>query len=121
MIRTSFPETLNARELYDLTQSPKCESISDHYGEVITISQYAIADEDGVDEKGNPATITKVAIRTEDGVVMATNSKPFVRDFENILGCLAQAGVHAAPHSISIDQRKARKSGRNFSGCTWID
>jgi hypothetical protein len=117
MIKYSFPATLSARELYDLTNSPEITKMYDHYGENVEIAQYAVVE----DEDANGEIHTKVAIRAIDGTLMATNSAPLVRDFENILNCLAQSGGKiSVPHIISIDRRTARKSGRNFSGCTWL-
>lgn len=104
-------EGLTSADLYALTKGNDVRKMADFEGEVLDIQKFVLyADED---VNGNPMTV--LAVETVDGVMIATNSKTFVRNFSDILA-IYDAGNEEIPTRFKVGSGKS-KSNRKYLTC----
>lgn len=110
----SYPENLNAKEVYDMIKSPAIQKLSDAVGQVMGVTAYVLRE-----EANSNGEIQKVLnIRDERGVVYGTSSKPFIREFENV--CDIVKGDMSQLNHIEVISGKS-KAGRTFITMVWVD
>lgn len=111
----NYPETLTAKEAYDMTESVGIQKLSTAAGQILEPVAYVLR------EDTNPKTgevIEIASIKDADGTVYATNSKTFVREFKKVLDC-----VHddfSQVHHIEII-RGTSKHDRPYITMRWVD
>ena len=117
-INKIFPETLNIKERYALTKSPKIQRMSDIVGSVISVKAYAVYTDE--DKEGKSRVI--LSIMDQDGDVYATNSVSFAREFADIVSMCEQCdGLDLAEALSSIEiMSGTSKSGRTYLTCAMV-
>ena len=117
-INKIFPETLNIKERYALTKSPKIQRMSNIVGAVLSVKAYALyidSDKDGIDRQ-------ILSIMDHDGDVYATNSGSFIREFMDIVSMCEQCeGLDLAEALSSIEiMSGTSKAGRTYITCAMV-
>ena len=103
------------KDLYDLTKSPSIKKMTSIKGECRSISCAVIYED--VKHDGEIQKI--LSFRCLDtGDIFATNSRTFIRDFEDARDMLAEFGEEI--HTIKIDSGTSR-AGRTFISCVYVD
>lgn len=74
-------EIIEGKEMYFMTVSANAQKVSDHQGEKVDVTAWAVYEQEN--SKGEPVTL--VAFKAADGTVYRTNSATFRRSFENIM------------------------------------
>lgn len=113
-ILAKYPETLNIKDLYDLTQNPTTKRMQDCKGQQIEIAAFAKYEEENSDGE----IVTILAIKTNDGDVVATNSATFIRAFEDIVDLCND--FEAYPKIVEV-AGGTTKAGRPYITCVYID
>lgn len=107
-ILKQYPETMDAKEKYDLLRSPKMDKISNAKGQVLEVASYVLRAD--LDKDGNAVEV--LSIKTTDGDLYATNSSTFIREFEAILECTEPVFCIDVIDGVS-------KSNRHYTTCAW--
>ncbi len=105
-------EKFTMKELYDLTQSPAIDKMSNHKDETVSIGSYLIYEKGDTE---NPQTVA--VIQTNEGETFASNSPTFITAFRDILDMAAVAGEDI--HEIKVVGGTSR-GGRNYITCQLI-
>ncbi len=109
-----YPETLSAKEAYDMTDSVGIQKLSTAAGQILEPVAYVMRE----DTNANGEINEIVSIKDKDGTVYATNSKTFTREFKKVLDY-----VHddfAQVHHIEIVPGRS-KNNRPYISMRWVD
>lgn len=112
-IKYQMKDTYSMKELYDLTQSPDIDKMTNHKDEEINVADFLVYEKDD----GNGGIMLVCVITSAEGETVATNSSTFIRAFTDILDMAAVAGETI--HTVQI-VGGVSKSGRNFITCKLI-
>lgn len=110
MIIKQFPETIDSKTLYQMTRGQGIGKMRDAKGQQLRVVAYVLREEANVSD-GEVSRI--LTIRDESGDLYATNSKPFVREFEAVLDCNP-----AFPLDIEVIGGRS-KAGREYLTMAW--
>ena len=105
-------EGLTAKDLYQLTKGNDVRGMADAKGETLDICKYVLYG-DVQNDDGNETLV--LAVETTEGARYATNSKPFIRNFTDILAIYG-AGNEEAPHLFKIGSGRS-KANREYLTC----
>lgn len=117
-INKIYPATMNIKERYALTKSPKIQRMSNMVGSVISVEAYAMYTDE--DKEGKPRQI--LSIMDQDGDVYATNSVSFIREFMDIVDIAEECkefDLTDALSSIEIVSGTS-KAGRTYITCAMV-
>ena len=117
-INKIYPETLNIKERYALTKSPKIQRMSDIVGSVLSVKAYALYNDE--DKNGNTREI--LSIMDQDGDVYATNSVSFIREFSDIVSMCEQCDGFVLTDALSSIEIMSgtSKAGRTYLTCAMV-
>lgn len=73
-------ENMKATEIYKLSKDPKIQKMSENIGRTVNVDSWIIYSE--LNAKGEEVVV--LSIKDQDGTVLATNSKVFREQFEDI-------------------------------------
>ncbi len=105
IIRTNLnPETMKATDRYAMTISHDISPLSEHSGEIVTITDYVVFERSNHSDN---STSVVMSIRTADGDVIGTSSPAFIDGMIDILDCFPEL-----PITVEIAPRTAR-NGKN--------
>ena len=110
----NYPETLTAKEAYDMTESIGIQKLSAAAGQILEPVAYVLREDTNADGEINEI----VSIKDADGTVYATNSKTFVREFKKVLDCVKDD--FAQVHHIEVVQGRS-KNNRTYISMRWVD
>lgn len=110
----NYPETLTAKEAYDMTESIGIQKLSTAAGQILEPVAYVLREDTNSDGEINEI----VSIKDQDGTVYATNSKTFVREFKKVLDCVKDD--FAQVHHIEVVQGRS-KNNRTYISMRWVD
>ena len=105
-------EGITAGELYTMTKGSEVRKLSDAKGETLNILYYVLYKDTNTDT-GEISTV--LAIRADNGGYYATNSKTFIRNFNDIQAMFEDAG-EPAPTSYKVNCARS-KNGREYLVC----
>lgn len=108
-------ENLTAKDIYNLTKSPRAQKMRTAVDSRIEVDMWALYED--VDKKtGELHEVLSIA--TPEGEIFATNSPTFKDDFLDMLSLFAEMGetVHAITVITGVS-----KVGREFVTCTYSD
>lgn len=107
----------SAPETYKLTKDARIEKLSDHEGELLTVTGFILYEDTKEvldDGKLIEKTVTILSLELEEGKPVATNSATAIRSFGDILEIYSDAGQeNPYPLSLVVVSGKA-KSGRKY-------
>lgn len=106
-------ENLDAKMRYRLAKDPTTEKMSKHKNEVVSFDAYMVREEVNSD-----AEIVKVLSMhvVPDDIIIATNSKTFIREFLDMLSCFEEVGEKVDCIEILTGISKA---GREYISCRY--
>ncbi len=110
----NYPETLTAKEAYDMTESIGIQKLSAAAGQILEPVAYVLREDTNADGEINEI----VSIKDADGTVYATNSKTFAREFKKVLDCVKDD--FAQVHHIEVVQGRS-KNNRPYISMRWVD
>lgn len=110
----NYPETLSAKEAYDMTESVGIQKLSTAAGQILAPVAYVLREDTNADGEINEI----VSVKDEDGTVYATNSKTFVREFKKVLDCVKDD--FSQVHHIEVVQGRS-KNNRTYITMRWVD
>ncbi len=105
-------EKMTAGDMYKLTKSNSTKKLASLKGETVETDQVILY------EDTNPSTgeVSKVlAIKLKDGSCYATNSKTFIRGYEDILQMFSETG-EPVPTKLVVAVGTSR-NGREYLSC----
>lgn len=105
-------EGLTAGDMYKMTKGSEVRKLTDAKGEVLNVKHY-IMYQDTNPETGEVTTV--LSIMADNGGLYATNSKTFIRNFNDIQEMFANAG-EPAPTSYKVNSARS-KNGREYLVC----
>ena len=103
---------ITAADLFGMTKGPDVRKMQDAKGETLDLLAYVIYK----DEKEGQDPVTVLAVKTVDGVMYATNSKTFIRNFDDILAMYEECGEEA-PTRFKVGSARSN-AGREYLTCT---
>lgn len=103
---------ITAKDIYQLTKGNDVRGMADAKGEVLDILKYVLYI-DGKREDGSDILV--LAVETVEGARYATNSRPFIRNFTDILAIYG-AGNEEAPHLFRVGSARS-KANREYLTC----
>lgn len=108
-------ENLTAKDIYNLTKSPRSQKMRSAVDSRIEVARWALYED--VDKKTGELHEV-LSIETSEGEIFATNSTTFKEDFLDMLDLFRDMGetVHAITVITGVS-----KSGREFVTCTYSD
>ena len=106
----TFPETLNNKQKYALTMSPRTQKMKDAKGTVLEVAAWCVYTD--VDKEGEERQV--LSILTPEGETYATNSATFADDFGRMLEVFGPDGLTA----IEVISGTS-KMGREFITCAY--
>jgi D-Tyr-tRNAtyr deacylase len=104
-------EGLTSADLYSLTKGSDVRKMADAKGEILEISKFVLYQD--TDVNGEPMQV--LSVETAQGVRYATNSKTFVRNFNDILDIFEISG-EPLPTKFKVGSGKS-KSNREYLTC----
>lgn len=108
-------ENLTAKDIYNLTKSPRSQKMRSAVDSRIEVDKWALYED--VDKKtGELHEVLSIA--TPEGEIFATNSPTFKDDFLDMMELFSDMGetVHAITVITGVS-----KAGREFVTCTYSD
>lgn len=107
-IKGRFPETLTAREVYQLTQTPEMKRVTDIPDDtVLDMDKYILFVKNDVE-------LLTFTLKDGDGSVYVTASNTFINTFKDILECMQKE-----PFTVRKVSGKS-KNNRNFINCMLV-
>ena len=106
-ILRNYPENINKRDMYKLTQNSNVQKLSAIAGSTITPEQWVLYE----DEDLKTGEVRKVLVNNADGEKFATVSRTFIDSFEKAVDNLGDD-----PGEILIVSGTS-KAGRDFINC----
>lgn len=113
-IMTIYPENLSSREAYNMTKSSAILKLSDAAGQIMHITAFVLREDENA--KGESQEV--LSVRDENGTIYATNSKPFIREFTNVLDFVN--GDMSKVNHIEVVAGTS-KAGRRYITMKWVD
>lgn len=108
-------ENLTAKDLYNLTQSPRSQKMRSAVDSRIEVARWALYED--VDKKTGELHEV-LSIETPEGEIFATNSPTFKDDFLDMMRLFQDMGE--VVHAITVITGTS-KAGREFVTCTYSD
>lgn len=110
----SYPENLTGKMAYDMTKSGSIQKLSDAAGQIMQITAYILRED--VNARGEEQEV--LSVRDENGTVYATNSKPFIREFKQVLE-FVHDDMSQVNHIEVVPGTS--KNGRHYISMKWVD
>ncbi len=110
----SYPENMNGKMAYDMTQSGSILKLRDAVGQIMQVTAYVLRDD--TNNRGEEQEV--LSIRDENGTVYATSSKPFIREFKKVLDYVHDDLTQVQHIEITSG---VSKSGRTYISMRWVD
>jgi len=108
-------ENLTAKDIYNLTRSPRSQKMRSAVDSRIEIDKWALYED--IDKRTGEVHEV-LSIESPEGEIFATNSPTFKDDFLDMVSLFAEMGETV--HAITVITGTS-KAGREFVTCTYSD